>query len=199
MLQGSELKTALQSAGYDWAAHSLGHPRDFGYYGDLDLFNTWGLCYALEHRDSNTLDQSNSAYIQDQIKARGLSESFEVLHFGHWGVGWIDQLAIKLVDDNGELNKPALDFMQEIHDSLESYAILDEEDYCRREYEDFISTLENYYKWDLENAGAVLPDGWAYDMYSAMDNISSSDELSESYVMQTARELGYIPVESEDE
>jgi hypothetical protein len=198
MLQGSELKTALQSAGYDWAARSLGHPNDFGYYGDLDLFNTWGLCYALEHRDSNTFEQSNSAYIQAQIKARGLSESFEVLHFGHWAVGWIEQLAIKLVDDNGELNKPALDFMQEIHDSLADYPILDEEDYSRREYEDFISTLENCYKWDLESAGATLPDGWSAEMYSAMDNISSSGELSESYVMETARELGYIPVESED-
>jgi hypothetical protein len=187
MLEGIKLKKALQAAGYTWAAKSLDHPADFGYHGNLDLFNTWGLCYGLEHRDSSILEQSNSAAIQAMIKEAELTEDFETCHFNHWAVGWIDELAIRLVTEDG-INTRALVFFQNILDQLADYPILNEDDWSNREYEDTLDTLESCYKWDLESAGYVLPDDWSSTLYSELE-VSSSDELTIGKVLEAAAEL----------
>jgi hypothetical protein len=189
MLEGTELKKALQAIDYNWAAESLNHPSNFGYHGDLDLFNTWGSCFTLEHRDSNTLDQSNSATIKQLIKDNGLEDDFEVCNFNHWAVGWAEQLAIRLATEDG-INHEALTFWQSILDSLENYPVLDEDDYYNREYEDFIDTLGSCYKWDLENEGYILPDDWVSQVAHELD-YSSSEEIKMDDLIEAAESLGF--------
>jgi hypothetical protein len=202
MLQGLELKTTLQSAGYDWAARSLDKPDSFAYWGDLDLFNTVGQVYGI-HRDSDLLSQSNWEVVHTMIDAAGLSDSFPEYTSNHWAVGWVTSLCINLTTESGELNTPALEFWAGILERLENYPVLDEEHYSNLEYEDLIQTIENCYRWQIESATIIeLPDDWAYtiarqlfDVYS----ISNSDELTDEKVMGAARELGYLYTDEEAE
>jgi hypothetical protein len=201
MLQGLELKTTLQSAGYDWAARSLDKPESFMYWGDLDLFNTVGQVYGV-HRDSDILSQSNWAAVHTMIAAAGLTESFPEYTSNHWAVGWVTALCIKLTTESGELNTPALDFWAAILERLENYPILDDDHFSNLEYEDLIQTIESCYRWDIERAAGDseinLPDDWVYAIAGELDNISSSEEVTTEDVINAARVLGYIPMESED-
>jgi hypothetical protein len=201
MLQGLELKTTLQSAGYDWAARSLDKPESFMYWGDLDLFNTVGQVYGV-HRDSDLLNQSNWEVVHTMIAAAGLSESFPEYTSNHWAVGWVTALCIKLTTESGELNKPALKFWAGILESLENYPVLDDDHFSNLEWNDLIETIQTCYKWDIERAAGDneinLPEFWANEIAGLLDNCSCSDDLDSDMVLEAARELGYIPMESEE-
>jgi hypothetical protein len=201
MLQGSELKTALQSAGYDWAARSLDKPDSFMYWGDLDLFNTVGQVYGV-HRDSDLLNQSNWEVVHTMIAAAGLSESFPEYEANHWAVGWIKTLCICLTMEDGTLNVPALEFWDNILERKANYPVLDDDHYSNLEYTDLIEAIQNCYKWDIERAAGdneiTLPEFWANEIAGQLDNISCSNELTTEDVINAARVLGYIPMESED-
>jgi hypothetical protein len=200
-LEGTTLKKVLTQFGYDWAARSLDKPDSFMYWGDLDLFNTVGQVYGI-HRDSDLLNQSNWEVVHTMIAAAGLSESFPEYTSNHWAVGWVTALCINLTTESGELNTPAIEFWAAIRESLENYPVLDDEHYSNLEYADLVQTIENCYKWDIERAAGDteinLPDDWAYAIAGHLDNISSSDELTTEDVINAARVLGYIPMESED-
>jgi len=108
------------------------------YYGGIDLSKFY--CTVGITRDSTELEKSNFNYILKQVKAGGfditmeyeqdddkLNECLLLAHFGHWGVGWIQEVLIH------ESNVKALEFFDEILGRLNDYPILDEVDYAQRE------------------------------------------------------------------
>jgi hypothetical protein len=60
----------------------------------------------------------------------GESATVQVVHEGHWAVGWVEWIAIYHLDSK------ALQAADIAAASLEDYPILDEEDYSNREYEE---------------------------------------------------------------
>lgn len=204
MLEGYALKTALTDLGYDWAAAGMQRPQDYAYYGDLDLYNTWGNCHLMRTRDSIPLEESNAATIEKWIKEAGLEDSFRVENENHWAVGWIDMLRIRLVTDAGEINLPALNFWDNILERLSDYPVLDEEDLSQREWDDTLSTLENCYRLDIvwQWPDLDLPEGWAEDLLHHMNNtgpgISCSEELKWEDIRRAVIQLGWAQ-EPEDE
>ncbi len=114
----------------------LTRPKDFGYFGDLDL-SVWGFSPIAQNRDSDLLEQSNFAKAVEVMRNKH-PHSVQVERFGHWACGWIEQLMVKTS------NKRAMQTLLELLESLEDYPVLDEEDLGNREAE---QAYEAYDSW----------------------------------------------------
>jgi hypothetical protein len=122
----------------------LARPSDFAdFSGDPDLFVTWGFSGISVHRDSDVLDQSNWETITNDLQERFPDDCY-IYSANHWAVGWLDHLAIRVVDKYGEPTK-VLDAVVDWANALEDYPVADEDDYSRREHDDFLETIENCY------------------------------------------------------
>jgi hypothetical protein len=100
-------------------------------------------------RDSGPLSQSNfesaEAMLAEASQYRvddGEADDFERHSFSHWGPGWFD---ILIVRPGSRCEAVA----REIQASLEDYPVLDDEDFSRREWEEFEEGWENYAARDL--------------------------------------------------
>jgi hypothetical protein len=119
------------------AEHVWKHPSDYGGFspdGDYLVLS--------KHRESQLIDESNWDTACEQLaKVAGLKEvpfvtkeaELPVVYqwrAGHWAVGWVEYLMVRK-DAPDEVLKEA----GEIICSLESYPILDEDDYSWRQNE----------------------------------------------------------------
>lgn len=93
----------------------------------------------------NALDESNLAaatrLLADHIEAGTITEDT----VGRSGRTWIRLLAITVLDEAGELTQAFIDYVDRVLLPLEDYAILDEEDFTQREYDNFVSELDFVY------------------------------------------------------
>jgi hypothetical protein len=86
----------------------------------------WIVAPAGRTRDSGCLDESN---FETALRLLGgESQTVEIHRFGHWGPGWYELI---LVDPTG----PAAEIVEAIAHSLETYPVLDDEDYSARRWE----------------------------------------------------------------
>ena len=104
------------------------------------------------NRDSGLVEESN---FQSALKMlNGESDTVKVIRFSHWLCGWIEVILIH------ESDKVSVDKGNEIEESLESYPILDEDDFYEREKERREEILEEIRRdianecgdwWNLSN------------------------------------------------
>lgn len=131
---------------------ALERPSDFAYFGDKPLFETWGLCGPMTHRDADALTKSNYRVILKDLQERfsdDIEADIEVLSSSHWAVGWTEQIMVRVLDDEGEPTE-AFAAVLDWADALENYPVADEQDYCcELEREEFIECLE-YGLWPSE-------------------------------------------------
>lgn len=160
----------------------LKRPDSFAYAGDLDLFNTWTLTDIGQIRDSGPLDISNFETIKSDLETR-FPDDVEVVHSSHWLVGWTDQLAVKVIDEDQNPTEAFKAYIEWI-DRLSEYPVADEEDYSRREYEDALDTLEWGYQISSDNVEDVYR--WIFDNYS----YCHSDEYTQKDVDKAIEALG---------
>jgi hypothetical protein len=76
------------------------------------------------HRDSDDLAESNWEVALERLG--GESETVVIVRFGHWAVGWVEELFVAP-------NSPHLAIAEEMLKQLENYPILDEEHFCEKE------------------------------------------------------------------
>lgn len=131
---------------------------DVAYSGDLPLGETWALTFG-HHRDSDLLEESNWDTILKDLEERFPSD-VEAVRFGHWGVGWVEELAVRVLGKNGRVTKAALAAL-EWKGKLENYPVADEEDYSRREYKETIENIKNEGGVTEKEAGEVF--SWLWD------------------------------------
>lgn len=128
---------------------------DFAYSGALPLGDTWAFSIA-RHRDSEILEQSNWHVIQTDMQER-FPDDVEVVWCSHWAVGWIEHLAVRLIDDEETLTDAGHAIL-EWKERLDDYPVADDEDLSEREHEalweNFESDLAEYSVRDN------LPDDW---------------------------------------
>jgi hypothetical protein len=79
-------------------------------------------------RDSDCLEESNFDAMLAELG--GESETVQVVRESHWAVGWVEWIAIH------ESDEKALRAADGLLKSLEDYPVLDEDDVCRREWEE---------------------------------------------------------------
>lgn len=90
-----------------------------------------------QSRDSDDLEASNFAAMLKDLG--GESETVVVVREGHWAVGWVEWIAIH--QDDGK----ALQIADENVARLESYPVLDEDDWSERETESANSIWKDCY------------------------------------------------------
>jgi len=113
--------------------------RSENYIGELyyDYYVLLSRC-----RDSGLVEESN---FQSALKMlNGESDTVKVIRFSHWLCGWIEVILIH------ESDKESINKGNEIEKALESYPILDEEDFYERESERREEILEEIRK-DIAN------------------------------------------------
>jgi hypothetical protein len=154
-MANSELQTLAEEFAGNW------HRPNFAWFGKPENPENWGL-YHFETRDSGLLEESNAAEIRKEFSrflAAGVNVRIE--HFTHWAVGWIDALAIRVYDDRGRVTN-AFRRLTEIEDRLEQYPVLNEDDYCERQYN---ATIDNIEDSAWLNCDVQLTDDQASEVY----------------------------------
>lgn len=104
----------------------------FAYRGELPIGETWAFTIS-RHRDSEILGISNFEVIRADLEKR-FPDDCEVVHCSHWAVGWIDHLAVRMLDDVGEVT-PAGIAAIDWAGVLENYPVASDEDLSAREYD----------------------------------------------------------------
>lgn len=137
-------------------------PRD-----GSDVYNWTSL--VGKHRDSGLLDISNFEVISEDVQKR-FPDDVEVVRFGHWAVGWVDELMVRVYDAQGEIT-PAFEAAAEWRGALEDYPVASDEDYSRREYE---ATLENIKDAGHNYVSDAAPEGWQFEVFDWFDNNNPS-------------------------
>lgn len=95
----------------------------------------WLLVPVMQTRDSGPFALSNFATALERLG--GESDNVEVHRFGHWGPGWYEIIIVRP-------DSPAESIAEDIEADLESYPLLDETDFSRREWEEYEEGWESY-------------------------------------------------------
>lgn len=131
---------------------------DFGYSGDLPLGRTWGIAFG-QSRDSGLMEQSNFAVISADMLKR-FRRDVQVVRFGHWAVGWVENIAVKMLDRHGRVT-PAARAIFDWKSKMEDYPVADDEDYSQREYD----AAADWIKQEGRGAGLKISDAMASEIF----------------------------------
>lgn len=151
-------------------------PQDFGYWGNSDMFDTWGFTNIDQNRDSDPLEKANFKYITEELMGL-LPEDYRIETYNHWAVGSVDRLVCRVYEDNTDKKVIASSFYlaMEWLDKLDDYPVADEETYNRMIDDDNIDSI-NF--WNYLNPGYVDIDNnpdWESEIYHELDVNMSID------------------------
>lgn len=112
------------------------HFQSFGwqhaYDGELiepERYVIWNI----ENRDSNILEQSNSAAIQEIMKWYLVHGFAHIERHYHWACGWTEAIVMPVYTLKGYISQTFWYFIDHVLARLENCPILDENDYSERE------------------------------------------------------------------
>ena len=182
---------------------SIKRPDDYGYWGKLDLHNSWGFAGIDLSRDANCLDKANfQAFHRDIVEK--YSDDFTVENFGHWAVGSLDRTLVRvLIDEHGDVKIDNITdaFIETIEtlEFIQECAVLDDGLLCDEEWAANIKHLEWSVDYMKENGDNVIDTGgaeWTEDLLSQL--IENEVELcpdaevypSDEDIIQAAKDLG---------
>jgi len=159
----------------EYAKEKAGNHRKFDsfvWFGSPEDDGNWAIIVPM-HRDSTLVGQSNAHVIHEALAKFVESEDVSFEQHSHWAVGWVDAVCIRVYDKEGNIT-PAFKKMHELHEEMENYPLLDEEDHSEREYE---ASLENI---KCEGQPVVdAPEDWPAQVYSWF-NAQEDYEATES-------------------
>jgi len=90
------------------ALQVLERPPDFGWFGDEDMFETWGLTMSNAINSDDLINESNF-----DVACMRLEQNFgtaqeqygpniEIIGIKHWAVGSLDQIAVRVVKEDSD-------------------------------------------------------------------------------------------------
>jgi hypothetical protein len=157
-------------------------PEDFGYWGNKDMFDTWGFANIDQSRDSDVLEKANFKYITEELI--GLyPEDFRIESYAHWAVGNVDRLVCRVYEEDTDKKVIASSFYlaMEWLDKLDDYPVADEQTYEIMIDNDNIDSIEF---WNYLNPGYVdtinNPD-WASEVYHELEVNMDIDVLHSGF------------------
>jgi hypothetical protein len=144
----------------------------------------WGVGPVGVHRDSDCLARSNWAaaierltvdvgpetpYDEDPGYDRDDPGTWEVVRFGHWAVGWVDEIAYRIAG-------PAAHLILDMAEALEDYPVLDEMALSELEYSECLEYLESevpagidahdVWRWLFDGGYDTAPDSLRWEAVS---------------------------------
>ena len=135
----------------------------------------WSVLPLIRTRDTGYFEESN--FEAALAILGGESNNVEVHRFGHWGPGWFEIIIVNP-------NSPEYDKAVDIEKRLESYTLLDESDYCQREFDEYQESWEQYAADDFRRK---LHGAFELDFLPYCDNIL--DLVDNSALMEFWEEL----------
>jgi hypothetical protein len=128
-------------------------PQDFGYWGNSDMFDTWGFTNIDQNPSSDILDKANFKYITEDLMG-SFPEDFRIETYNHWLVGSVDRLTCRVYEDDTDRKVIASSFYlaMEWLDKLADYPVADEDIYDNMIHDDNIESIEF---WNTINPGYV--------------------------------------------
>jgi hypothetical protein len=96
-----------------------------------------------QHRDSDVLTRSNFEVALERLG--GESDSVQVIHEGHWAVGWVEWISIDSSDEK------ALKLADDMMSDLDSYPVLDDDAFSEKEHNENYEYLDSSMKYFLSN------------------------------------------------
>jgi hypothetical protein len=173
-----DLETAAKAAAGNWREFDC-----FAWHRRPDDADKWAIIYT-RNRDSGLLDQSNANAIEEALTP--FTRDVVAEHHTHWAVGWVDGFSIR-VFRHGRITR-AFRKWHELAVRLTEYPVLDDTDYCSREYE---ATLENLgdAAWKLKHE-YDLPENWRGAVYDWFTNYDCS-------AIENADDRGGYPTEDQ--
>ena len=134
-------------------------PDDFGYSGELPIGETWSLGPVIRTRDSGLLGQSNADALEAALEnIREFRDEYQIVHAGHWAVGWVDHLAFHAIDENREPTH-IFKWLLGWWDALEEYPVANDDDYSRRQDEAVMQNIEDA-AGRMQDGRPVGGEGW---------------------------------------
>lgn len=121
--------------------------------------------YALRHRDSELIEQSNAAAITAALAPFEASGNVVQLTCGHFGYGWTEEVAVRVFRaDDPTATTPAFDALDALVGRLAAYPILDEDDHAARSLEAAHESI-CFALVGSDVDRDALPDGWETRVY----------------------------------
>ena len=86
------------------AEHALKKPEDFGYWGNEEMFKTWGFTGHDRTGMFDILQEANFKSITEDLIAK-YPNDFRIEHYSHWASGWVERLTCRVLihKENGFL------------------------------------------------------------------------------------------------
>lgn len=133
---------------------------------------SWAIFYT-HNRDSGLLDESNAAVIGKAMRLFAEGDDPDVVFetHSHWAVGHVGGFSLRVFKNN-EITD-AFRAYHHLVEQIESYPILDENDYSNREYEATVQNIEDA-AWRLKH-DYELPESWPEEVYSWLSDNESSE------------------------
>jgi len=153
----------------NYAEMSMERPSDFAYWGNEELFKTWGFAGIDYSRDATVMDDANyQAFHRDVVSA--YPDDFSSERFNHWAVGWIERTLVRVlknVEDGVVANNitDAFRYTMAVHMMLMDYPVLDDDLFSRLEWDKAIEFIELYAPLMIERK--TYPD-WSERLFSEL-------------------------------
>lgn len=80
---------------------------DFGYSGELPLGKTWALTFG-RTRDSAARESHDFERTRKSMEKKHPGQ-VEVVRSRHWATGWVEELAVRMLDDQGRVTDAGKD------------------------------------------------------------------------------------------
>jgi hypothetical protein len=183
------------------AEECLTRPDDFGWFGGDEMFVTWSFAGINWTKNSDdVLNESNFHVISKDLMER-FPDDFDIVGTNHWAVGSLDQLRVRVLKHEGEVDyqnlTEAFKALMEWHDALMDYPLADESDYYDRQYIAEIKDLAYRLEYD-EPLKYVIHVAGDYEelagdliyQINQYDYSSNTEPASDKQLLEAAFELG---------
>lgn len=188
----------------------LKRPDSFAYYGDLPIGETWSQGPVIRTRDSDLMEESNADALIKWLESKTeLEDLWQIQNASHWAVGWVDHLSFRVLNDDGTVCDPMVNFILEWKNKIDDYPLLDEDDYSDRQFEAFSENVESQIQYvlrqkydDPDYSEEIFDKVWRYLMDKTNVDIGGNDGNGyypgEDEILEILEKVGYpLPVESE--
>lgn len=96
-----------------------------------DKYDSWLVAPGGRHRDSDAIERANYRAMTERILMNEpLGDDWDILRFGHWAVGWIEEIVVRP-------GTHAYELAVEAARQLENYPILDEHIFAEEESDEY--------------------------------------------------------------
>ncbi len=161
----------------------------------------WCIIYTSTRDTADCLTLSNEAVIIRELEK--FEDDFTQESHNHWAVGYVNGFSLRVRDAEGNITEAFKKYC-ELRLAMESYPVLDEGDWCEREYEAQCEAIEHSRPHWAEVDS--LPEDWVEQVRSwlnehdpgELEDTSEGIWVSEKKVGEVLEELGLVS-EDEDE